>query len=139
MQMNEDFLDAHRRHLSDADHLFQAERWANADHLYGIAAECGLKALMEKLRGSPLASSDRLHIMEEKKPSNAWLKYQTYISGHAQASKFSLPILSPFSDWLVSQRYANRSNFDRARVQAHQEGAKAVAGLVKKVDVEGFK
>lgn len=136
--MKEDFLDAHRRHLSDADRLFQAERWANADHLYGIAAECGLKALMEKLKGGPLESGDRLHVMEEKKPSNAWVKYQTYISGHAKAAKFSLPTLSPFSDWFVSQRYANQSNFDHARVLAHQQGAKAVAVLVKKIDVEGL-
>lgn len=136
--MKEDFLDAHRRHLSDADYLFLDERWANADHLYGVAAECGLKALIEKLKGGSLESRDRLHVMEDKKPSNAWLKYQTYISGHAKAAKLSLPTISPFSDWLVSQRYANQSNFSHARVQAHQEGAKAVAVLIKKIPVEGF-
>lgn len=131
-------MDAHRRHLNDADRLFQAQRWANADHLYGVAAECGLKALIEKLRGSPLESGDRLHIMEEKKASNAWLKYQTYISGHAKAAKLSLPKFSPFSDWLISQRYANQSNFDRERVQPHREGAQAVAALIKRIVVEGF-
>ncbi|MEC5213052.1 hypothetical protein RCH06_001594, partial [Polaromonas sp. CG_9.5] len=44
--MNADFLDAHHRHLRDADCLFSASHLANADHLYGMAAECGLKRLM---------------------------------------------------------------------------------------------
>jgi mRNA interferase MazF len=36
-KMQADFLDAHERHISDADLLSLAQRWANADHLYGIA------------------------------------------------------------------------------------------------------
>ncbi|WHF34964.1 hypothetical protein [Aeromonas salmonicida] len=44
--MQADFLDAHARHWDDAESLLQAQRWANADHLYGMAAECGLKQLM---------------------------------------------------------------------------------------------
>lgn len=44
--MNADFLDANARHQHDADLLFDRQRWANADHLYGLAAECGLKRLM---------------------------------------------------------------------------------------------
>jgi hypothetical protein len=137
--MKEDFLDAHRRHLKDADWLFQSQRWANADHLYGIAAECGLKALMEKMKGGSLDREDKLHVMEDKKTSNAWVRYQTYISGHAKAIKLALPTGNPFSDWLVSQRYINQSNFDHDRVQPHQDGAKAVAALVKKAAAEGFK
>jgi hypothetical protein len=41
--MNTDFLDAHERHHDDADHLHANARHANADHLYGVSAECGLK------------------------------------------------------------------------------------------------
>ena len=44
--MRPDFFDAQQRHWVDAEHLLQAQRWANADHLYGMAAECGLKQLM---------------------------------------------------------------------------------------------
>lgn len=44
--MKTDFHDAHERHWDDAERLFEAQRWANADHLYGVAAECGLKWLM---------------------------------------------------------------------------------------------
>lgn len=138
MQMKEDFLDAHQRHLDDAERLFQAQRWANADHLYGVAAECGLKVLLEKLKGGSLDKGDRLHIMEDKKPDNAWVRYQSYISGHLLATKLSLPQSNPFSDWLVSQRYAHRSNFDQTKAQGHQVGALAVAALVKKADKEGL-
>ena len=41
-----DFLDAYLRQWEDAEMLFGSERWATADHLYGLAAECGLKRLM---------------------------------------------------------------------------------------------
>ena len=44
--MNTDFLDAHKRHWADAELLYNEDRWANADHLYGMAAECGLKRLI---------------------------------------------------------------------------------------------
>lgn len=136
--MKEDFLDAHQRHLDDAERLFQAQCWANADHLYGVAAECGLKVLLEKLKGGSLGKGDRLHIMEDKKQDNAWVRYQSYISGRLSATKLSLPQSNPFSDWLVSQRYAHRSNFDQKKATAHQVGALAVAALVKKTDKEGL-
>lgn len=66
--MQADFLDANERHWDDAEHLFQAQRWANADHLYGIAAECGLKRLMlafgmpyDAVRDRPANAQDRVH------------------------------------------------------------------------------
>ena len=42
-----DFVDAHHRHRADAELLFENDRWANADQLYGFSAECGLKAVMQ--------------------------------------------------------------------------------------------
>jgi len=41
--MSIDFLDPHDRHWEDGERLFGVSRWANADHLYGLSAECGLK------------------------------------------------------------------------------------------------
>ena len=46
--LTEDFLDAMDRHWRDAELLRSSERLANADHLYGLSAECGLKALLEQ-------------------------------------------------------------------------------------------
>ena len=72
--MNTDFLDAHYRHWEDAELLFNAKHWANADHLYGFSAECGLKQLMKKFgmpidttTGTPSKGQDRVHVMENKK------------------------------------------------------------------------
>jgi hypothetical protein len=45
-----DVYAAMKRHWRDAELLSSQDpkRLANADHLYGLAAECGLKALIEK-------------------------------------------------------------------------------------------
>lgn len=129
--MQEDFRDAHERHWDDADLLFAAQRWANADHLYGMAAECGLKWLIEQFTNSPLAKPDRLHVMEATKPGNAWDRFETYRSGHTLGPKFVLPT-NPFLDWDVSQRYANQSHFDSTRVIPHRDGARQVRRLVKR-------
>lgn len=45
-RMKTDFHNAFSRHATDADLLLNKERWANADHHYGLAAECALKALL---------------------------------------------------------------------------------------------
>jgi len=41
-----DYLDAFSRHREDGDLLYDHARWPNADQLYGLSAECGLKAVM---------------------------------------------------------------------------------------------
>jgi hypothetical protein len=42
--VNEDYPAAALRHLQDAEALAQAERFDNAGHLIGLAAECAAKA-----------------------------------------------------------------------------------------------
>ncbi len=66
--MNTDFDAAHCRHWDDAEFLFDNERTPNADHLYGVSAECGLKAVMGALgmevdaRGDPSSKDHKLHV-----------------------------------------------------------------------------
>ena len=48
MTLPVDFTGAHRRH-GGAKLLFMSERLGNADHLSGLSADCGLKAVMERL------------------------------------------------------------------------------------------
>ena len=43
------FRDAAERHWADAGYLLEDDRIANADHLFGLSAECALKALMLSL------------------------------------------------------------------------------------------
>lgn len=136
--MQVDFLDAHERHWTDAETLFQAQRWANADHLYGMAAECGLKRLMlafgmpyDSVRDRPAKDRDRVHA------NKIWARFESYRYGH-QGAAYVLPTPDPFTDWDVAQRYAHQSNFDRARVAAHQAGVRQVRDLVQKAKREGL-
>ncbi|MCQ8181880.1 hypothetical protein NP603_12245 [Methylomonas sp. SURF-1] len=136
--MTEDFLDSHQRHWDDAERLYVANRWANADHLYGLAAECGLKGLIEKLEGRSLTSDERVHVMEGRKPSNAWDKFESCRHGKTHGCKFVMPASNPFTNWDVSQRYYNQSQFDQARVDPHREGAKMVSRFIAIADQEGL-
>lgn len=136
--MSEDFFDAHERHYDDAVKLYELERWANADHLFGIAAECGLKALTEKFKGGPLGTGERYHITEARRASDAWDVFETFRSGHAAGAKFAMPATNPFCDWDVSQRYANRTNFNKAIVDPHRNGANMVMGFLTTADGEGL-
>jgi hypothetical protein len=131
--MQADYHDAHSRHWQDAEQLFQSQRWANADHLYGVAAECGLKALMLKFgmsfdsnRNVPAKKQDKQHI------DGIWARYETYRTGHCQGANYALPPANPFQDWDVSQRYAKQTEFDQIRAESHRKGAELVRNLLKK-------
>jgi len=138
--MTTDFLDAHRRHQRDAETLHGLSRLPNADHLYGIAAECGLKRLMlafgmpfDTGRDAPKRRRDKTHINE------IWKRYETYRSGDPFGAAYSLPsATNPFSHWDASQRYAHQSNFDSARVARHQTAARSVRQLVRKAQLNGL-
>lgn len=137
--MQADFLDAHERHWGDAETLFRTSRWANADHLYGIAAECGLKRLMvvfgmpsDSSTGRPAHASDRKHV------NDIWQRFESYRSGKVEGVGYALSVSNPFGDWDVSDRYAHRSNFDTERVERHRNGALIVRELVANARREGL-
>ncbi len=137
--MQADFLDAHERHWDDAERLLQAHRWANADHLYGMAAECGLKRMMlafgmpyDAAKDRPASQRDRVHA------DGVWEHFESYRSGYVQGTGYVLPANNPFLDWDVSDRYAHQSNFDQARAQAHQTGAQTIRDLIRQAQREGI-
>jgi hypothetical protein len=137
--LNADFLDAHDRHWDDAEELRGKKRFANSDHLYGLTAECGLKRLMMSFgmrvdsgSGDPVDRSDWVHA------DKVWDRYESYRSGHPAGPRYALSAGNPFSDWQVSQRYANQGDFDGARVQGHRTGAELVRSLVNKALKEVF-
>lgn len=136
--MNSDFKDAHQRHWEDAELLYSNDRWANADHLYGVAAECALKCLMLAF-GMPFDDvSDRPKDRQDRQHADGiWLRYETYRSGHHRGIDYGLPS-NPFADWSIEQRHANRSNFDPARVNHHKQGTQKVRDLLQKAVLEGL-
>lgn len=137
--MQSDFLDAHNRHWQDAEQLFEAQRWANADQLFGMAAECGLKKLMLAFGMGFDTDKNRPNERQDRKHADGiWARYESYRSGHHQGANYGLTANNPFQDWDVSQRYANQSHFDQARVEPHRSGANEVRQLIRKAQLEGL-
>ena len=94
--MPTDFLDAMERHWHDAQLLGSPEqlRLANADHLYGMAAECGLKALMAK-EGMDLENNE-IHKEKYKKHINAtWAHFSDFRQG--TLATYALSSANPFN------------------------------------------
>ncbi|MCT0223856.1 hypothetical protein [Synechococcus sp. CS-1328] len=115
-----DFLDAMERHWLDAELLNAKACLANADQLYGLVAECGLKALMLKW-GMPFLNDKPTDRADQKHANGIWDRYETYRQG--QPATFALPATNPFQSWRIEHRYANRADFSTARLQQHQAGA----------------
>lgn len=97
--MNEDYPEAAKRHWVDAGLLDEKQRWENADHHYGFAAECALKHALQAM-GYFRDEHRRWHI------DVLWNKMQ------ATAFKNGFPgLVGPlsgnnrFADWHVDQRY----------------------------------
>lgn len=123
-----DFADAHRRHLEDADLLFDNDRWANADRLYGLSAECGLKAVMVELglsvdaRGRP-SPKYREHV------HRLWPLFVDFVETAAELwSEF--PDEAPFDDWSPHDRYAHREHFQVGDVEPHRNAAELIRRMV---------
>ena len=135
--MNTDFIDAHERHHDDADHLHASARYANADHLYGISAECGLKRLMQVF-GMPTGPHGPLDRADWKHADKIWVRFGAYQSGHASGARYALPPSNPFSDWRIDQRYAHRTEFTAAVVQPHTTAARLVEGLIHQARRDGL-
>lgn len=133
-----DFGDAHQRHWEDAELLFSEKRLANADHLYGFSAECGLKAVMEALgmgvdrKGKPTKPKDRVHI------ETLWTRFQSFASGRggAQYSR-QLPSGTPFQNWSVSDRYAHRGYAVQSVVEQHRNAAAQICVVVNGARLDG--
>lgn len=129
-----DYLDAMERHWEDAELFWnqRPKRFANADQLYGLAAECGLKALMTRLvnnffdqiRGRPTNQADAVHA------DGIWARYQHYSQGGAAARYALPPNTNPFSQWEIADRYANRAHFRYTRANGHRRAALIVKNLV---------
>jgi len=133
-----DFLDAMDRHWRDAELLRRKERLANADHLYGLSAECGLKAIMQRLGMEMRNNMPRLH--QDRQHINAlWDRYESYRSHRRRNASFSLRWRqNPFANWSVHDRYARRDHCAEDRLEEHRSGAKDVKELVAKLARRGL-
>jgi hypothetical protein len=95
------FPDAARRHRSDAKHLATDQRFQNAGHLIGFAAECLVKEIL-KSAGINIdkASGFKVHFPE--------LQKQVRLQGRIRAMILLAPIVSGstfLAGWAAECRY----------------------------------
>ncbi len=138
MAHSADFANAHVRHWRDAELLFQAGRWANADQLYGLSAECGLKAVMVAdglpidPAGSPSNRKYRKHV------DALWHIFRAFVQGRRTGDLLHhLPQPNPFTSWSVENRYANGVHFNRQSVDPHRTAARRVRDFYLRLRVNG--
>jgi hypothetical protein len=118
----DDYENASERHLHDAELLFvQApQRLANASHLFGLSAECSLKAIarrfepLAKFNGRTGHIPDLFSELQNISPS---------IGGKPDLVRNITAIKSQFANWNVAQRYASQITFVRGTVADEQTGA----------------
>lgn len=137
--MSVDFRDAAERHWEDANHLLENTRLANADHLFGLSAECALKAVMLSL-GMMLQADDapanrqhRVHI------NQLWDGFITFVNdrnGTYYAVRMT-GILNPFDNWDINQRYQHRSNITHIVAEKHQQGATLTKQILETAVLNG--
>lgn len=134
-----DFLDAHRRHWNDAELLYQRARWANADHLYGLSAECGLKAIMVHRGWVPVDQHGDPETPYRTHIDKLWDEFLTLANGRLESRYVVLlSPTNPFRDWRIGQRYAHETRIRVEMVKAHQRGAEEVRSLVSEARKDGL-
>jgi hypothetical protein len=120
--------EAARRHFKDAEYLLDAQpaRLANADHHYGIAAECVVKAFLaagHHRQGNRWQAPERVHINDPA----LWSELKS-IAGPDRKLVPYIQMLSekPFTNWRVTQRYhCDESQcFKPQAVHGHREAAR---------------
>ena len=138
--MKSDFKNAYERHQKDAEILFDKKRYANADHLYGLAAECALKAVMVGLDPA-LANQDGdlVNQGDKKHIDKLWGHFRLFLSGrNAPTYLAHVSNSNPFSNWRIEDRYANQKTFIKINVLPHKQAlGSSVANLVAHARSQG--
>jgi hypothetical protein len=139
--MSTDFGKASGRHLRDGELLLSERRWAGADHLFGLSAECSLKAVMEALGmkmtpdgSAPVDRGHKVHMPE------LWSAYQSFAQGRLQARYLTLHDHgNPFSDWQVDQRYWSDADVAEGPAMAHAGAATRCIGSLHVLILDGVR
>jgi hypothetical protein len=125
--MAEDYGAAAVRHYRDAELLGSTQRFANADHLFGIAAECAIKSALVSLPA--FALNGQLHPAYRKHINQLWdsVRAQSLYRRY-QALVTAMKIASPFADWSTDQRYAADGEITTKAVENHRRATKRILG-----------
>lgn len=138
--MKPDFKNAYERHQKDANSLFDNKRYANADHLYGLAAECALKAIMMGLDPCIANNKGDLNDPKDKKHINfLWDHFKLFIQGRSASSYLAyVSMKNPFNKWSIEARYAHQKFFTKIEVESHKTAVNnTIAYLVADARMKG--
>lgn len=128
------------RHLDDARHLHVEQRYPNADHLAGLAAECALKAIAVAHLGAVVnpTGPPKLAAKELGHLPGLWKDVRTVAAGRSAPRLLAmLGTGNPFTLWHVSQRYDDGSAVSAARSSDHIRAAADVTTVLQRAQVDG--
>lgn len=138
-----DFKNAAMRHYKDADFLFDKKRYANADHLYGLAAECALKAVMVGLDSSiaEITTGDLINQADKKHIDKLWDHFRIFLQNRSASVYLSCVSIhrNPFSSWQIADRYKNEKLFIKNTVLPHKAAVNNhIANLLATARIDGI-
>lgn len=137
--MPTDYSDSANRHWNDGCYLYADNRLANADQLFGLSAECALKAVMLGL-GMPVdhtgAPADRKHKIHIDKLWGEFITFANSRNGARYAAKIS-GIQSPFDNWTIHQRYVHRNDIVQNTANNHKNGANVAMKILSSAILDG--
>lgn len=138
-----DYVAAARRHHQDAQTLFNQGRAANAGQLFGLAMECGLKALL-LAAGIPPDKDGSLPDRQRFRRHMPELSDQINAIGHlipdgklANTYLAMIPSRSDFKNWSVDQRYWRDSALPLADLPAWATAATEVGNMLDQAPQDG--
>jgi hypothetical protein len=119
------FTEAAGRHATDAKLLDAAGRLHNANHLWGFAAECALKAVLRAVDATLFEPNGTPKRPYKEHIDQLWPLVATFMSGRSEAYLSGLlPATDPFDRWSVHGRYdANADAPDTVTHDVHRRGA----------------
>jgi hypothetical protein len=142
------YFESARRHFHDAGVLLGGSRSANAGQLFGIAAECGVKAILvaSKVPVDTEGSIDRLPGVKGKGFRDHWpplaqalIDWAGAIPDSRTASTYlsALSNLAHFSDWRIDHRYWRDAALPLASVARWQAAAGEVMAALDQAKEDG--
>ena len=132
MPVTEDFSNAASRYWCDANLLLQQARFATADHLFGVSAECALKAVMVSLSGSAkLSGRYKIHLPK------IWDEFIAYMPSSGTNAYASLLAANPFTSWDVGDRYGHENDFTQVRATNHRNAALQAQEVLEQAKLDG--
>lgn len=127
-----------RAHAEIILHNAYDARLGTSDHLFGLAAECALKAILHAhsvIPAPPAFPADKETKAKFSTHINKlWGEYVAWADG---SKTLQIPATSSFDAWRAEDRYLHDDYFKPPRVDTHRVGAATTAELLERLILDG--